>query len=98
MRDLSTNDKQELSKLQKQNDKMSTDTTSLRKEKERLQQEVADLQNQQIDLKDQVDTCLCIQFTREEKVSMCVPCDISVRQHCKVAIILSASRNHPDMK
>jgi len=54
MRDLSSSDKHELQRIQKVNEKFTSEVTTLKREKEKLQGEITELQTQIIDLKDQV--------------------------------------------
>lgn len=58
MRDLSSSDKQEATKNQKLNEKLTNDITTLKRDKEKLQHDVAELQTQVIELKEQVDAAL----------------------------------------
>ena len=54
MRDLSNQDKQEVQRLTKANEKFASEMSVLRKDKERFAAEVEELSQQMIDLKEQV--------------------------------------------
>nr|XP_022336647.1 dynactin subunit 1-like isoform X4 [Crassostrea virginica] len=58
MRDLSNQDKQEVQRLTKANEKFVSEMSVLRKDKERFAAEVEELSQQMIDLKEQVDAAL----------------------------------------
>ncbi|XP_062605399.1 LOW QUALITY PROTEIN: dynactin subunit 1-like [Saccostrea cucullata] len=58
MRDLSNQEKQEVQRLTKANEKFTTEITNLKKDKERFAGEVEQLSQQMIDLKEQVDAAL----------------------------------------
>ncbi|XP_056005085.1 dynactin subunit 1-like isoform X4 [Ostrea edulis] len=58
MRDLSNQEKQEVQRLTKVNEKFTAEITNLKKDKERFAGEVEQLSQQMIDLKEQVDAAL----------------------------------------
>ncbi|KAK3094997.1 hypothetical protein FSP39_008880 [Pinctada imbricata] len=58
MRDLSNQEKMEVQKLTKVNEKLTTEVTNLKKDKERYSSEADQLAKQMIDLKEQVDAAL----------------------------------------
>ena len=56
MRDLSNQEKQDATRLQKQMEKLHNETNNLTKDKERMEQEIQQLQEQVLELKEQVST------------------------------------------
>ncbi|XP_041368819.1 dynactin subunit 1-like isoform X2 [Gigantopelta aegis] len=58
LRDLTNQEKHDAAKLSKQNEKLVTELTALKKDKDNLQTQVTELQNQIFELKEQVDSAL----------------------------------------